>query len=340
VTVGGRAPAAEHVLWTGQVHCYDVDGREIDCANTGQDGEYSPGRMWPVPRFVKIDDNLVLDTATDLIWPLDAGLFPYPMTWQEGLDGIRNMNREGSFDRTDWRLPHRRELRSLISHGDKNPALAQGHPFGHVFLGWYWTSTSFAREPAYAWAVHLEGGRMFYGKKESDNLVWPVCGNSRILPRSGQSRCYDRQGLEISCSGTGQDGELAKGVAWPSPRFMRTGSGARDALTGLSWYCAEDIGSAALTWDEALAAVRDLVRTSGFAWRLPTINELESLVDASSHSPALPADHPFSGQSEGYWSSTTSCFEPSWAYVLYLQKGAVGVGFKKNREFSIWPVRG
>lgn len=260
------------------------------------------------------------------------------MTWQEGLDKIRQMNLDAHCGRTDWRLPNRRELRSIISHGNRNPALPPDHPFNHVFLGWHWTSTSFAKEPAYAWAVHLEGGRMFYAKKESDNLVWPVCGDSRLLARSGQDRCFDLRGREISCSGTGQDGELARGWAWPSPRFEKTGAAARDTLTGLRWYAGDEFDPAPLAWDEALAAVRDLVRASGLPWRLPNINELESLMDASRHSPALSAGHPFPASTEGCWSSTTSYFDPSWAYVLYPQKGAVGVGFKKNRDFSIWPV--
>ena len=74
-------------------------------------------------------------------------------------------------------------------------------------------------------------------------------------------------------------------------------------------------------------------------WRMPTINELESLVDASECDPALPLEHPFLIRQQGYWSSTTSGFEKDWAYVLYMDKGAVGVGFKKTREFHLWPVK-
>lgn len=73
-------------------------------------------------------------------------------------------------------------------------------------------------------------------------------------------------------------------------------------------------------------------------WRMPTINELESLVDASECDPALPLEHPFLIRQQGYWSSTTSGFEKDWAYVLYMDKGAVGVGFKKKKEFHLWPV--
>ena len=45
------------------------------------------------------------------------------------------------------------------------------HPFENVFLGWCWTSTSAAINPSYAWYVHLEGGRMFFGHKRQSYLV-------------------------------------------------------------------------------------------------------------------------------------------------------------------------
>jgi hypothetical protein len=44
-------------------------------------------------------------------------------------------------------------------------------------------------------------------------------------------------------------------------------------------------------------------------WRLPSINELETLVDCSRHNPALPDGNPFTHVRDGYWSSTTSIFE-------------------------------
>jgi hypothetical protein len=76
-----------------------------------------------------------------------------------------------------------------------------------------------------------------------------------------------------------------------------------------------------------MAAVEGLnQKANGTRWRLPNINELESLVDCGRHNPALPSGHPFTDVREGYWSSTTSRFEPDWAWALYLKKGAIGVG--------------
>ena len=58
----------------------------------------------------------------------------------------------------------------------------------------------------------------------------------------------------------------------------------------------------------------------------------------SRHTPALPLDHPFKNVRDVYWSSTTSFFEPDWAWALYLNKGATGVGFKQEKTFHLWPV--
>ncbi|MGD8714412.1 MAG: DUF1566 domain-containing protein [Desulfobacterales bacterium] len=74
-------------------------------------------------------------------------------------------------------------------------------------------------------------------------------------------------------------------------------------------------------------------------WRLPNIRELESIIDLNRHTPALSAGHPFGQVSVGYWSSTTSAYEPRYAWVVYMQDGAVGVGYKKYAEFHALAVR-
>lgn len=259
-----------------------------------------------------------------------------PSTWIEALAKIQTLNSQQFLGFSDWRLPNRRELRSLISHGDKNPALPPQHPFRDVVLSWYWTSTSAAISPGYAWVIHLSGGRMFYTKKESDALFWPVRGQSLVIPRTGQTVCFDGLGKSIPCLKTGQDGETQTGVAWPEPRFTLLGDAILDRLTGLFWH--RTISEIMSPWDQALADIASFSHASDRPWRLPTINELESLVDASTHSPALPRLHPFELSAEGLWSSTTSFFEPDWAYVLYLNKGAVGVGHKRLASFQCWTV--
>ncbi len=328
------------VLRTGQRLCYDAQGKPLDCAGTGQDADAGAGLVWPDPRFKAGRDGAVLDRLTGLIWAKDADLAGFPLAWAEALDLMAKFNKQKLAGRTDWRLPNRREMRSLVGFQTKNPALPQGHPFDNVRSNWFWTSTTSAVNPAYAWYVHLAGGRMFYGRKDQPCLVWPVSGTAdeAALARTGQTACFDHQGQEVPCTGTGQDGDLRLGTAWPEPRFESREDGVLDRLTGLTW-APSAAPAGPVDWPGALQAVNK------DDWRLPTINELESLVDASQCFPALPRNHPFAGMDGDpgpvFWSSTTSAFETDWAMALYLGKGAVGVGHKtRGDRFLAWPVRG
>jgi hypothetical protein len=270
---------------------------------------------WPSARF-RAGGETALDLLTGLTWPLDANPAEFPLDWQAALNFIDLMNRKKAHGFGDWRLPNRRELRSLISHQTKNPPLPEGHPFTNVFPGWYWTSTTAAVNPDFAWYVHLGGGRAFYGAKSQYYLLWPVRG----------------------------EGNEAVRCAWPEPRFEidEDGATATDRLTNLRWRISADLTREPVVWEDALRAAWKFNEedAGGRAWRLPNINELESLVDLSRHNPALPPDHPFTGCREVYWSSTTSMYEPDWAWALYMDKGAVGVGRKEYARFHVWAVSG
>ncbi len=56
---------------------------------------------------------------------------------------------------------------------------------------------------------------------------------------TGQQTCYDPTGTTmdtVACAGTGQDGELQRGVTWPTPGFTDNEDGTMtDNLTGLIW---------------------------------------------------------------------------------------------------------
>jgi hypothetical protein len=328
-------------LSTGQTSCHDVSGQTVPCAGSGQDAEFQAGCTWPEARF-EVENEWVLDQLTGLTWTRNANLAEYPLTWQEALDFVADLNRQLFLGFSDWRLPNRRELRSLMSHQTRKPALPEGHPFTHIFLSWYWTSTSAAISPAHAWYVHMEGARLFYGGKDQSYLLWPVRGSgNEVLPATGQDRCFGAHGQEISCNGTGQDGELRTGSIWPAPRFIQLRDRVLDRLTGVAWMRRASVTRDPVNWNEALAAVVALNRSDSVEaarWRLPNINELESLVNCATHTPALPQGHPFEDVQSGYWSSTTSAFEPDWAWALYLDKGAIGVGQKCDKHFYVWAV--
>jgi len=322
----GRTMAGmgKHLWRTGQQTCHAADGAVIPCAGSGQDGEWRAGAAWPQPRF-RVEGEAVEDRLTGLTWLRRANPAGFPLAWTELEAWLTDFNAQGATAWNDWRAPDRRELRSLIDYQARDPALPPGHPFREVYPGWYWTSTRFARDPGFVWWVQLTGGRMFYSHQSQYHLLWPVRGAGNGLLTAPSPR-----------AGSG-------GAAWPQPRFAAAGDVVRDRLTGLTWTRRADLAPGETTWTQALATVAGLNR-GGLAgwtdWRLPNINELESLVDCDQHTPALSPGHPFVDLGQGCWSSTTSLYEPDWAWALYLDKGACGVGQKKDPHFRVWAVRG
>jgi hypothetical protein len=157
---------------------------------TGDDGDLKRGVAWPDPRFEVTycngsgpcsdqssdcdgnpSNDVVYDGLTDLTWARDADLPGGPVTWQGALDYVDTLNESGLCGRTDWRLPNRKELFSLVDFSQHDPAIQAGHPFVNVGY-WYWSGTSSAFDTTSAWTVDMSEGSMDWGSKSS--RVWPV----------------------------------------------------------------------------------------------------------------------------------------------------------------------
>lgn len=96
------------------------------------------------------------------------------------------------------------------------------------------------------------------------------------LPQTGQTKCYDTAGVEISCTGTGQDGEIRAGVAWPNPRFTNPDGSSPinsdcvlDKLTGLMWPKNGNLFTDSWRWNSAIDYANNLTLCSYSDWRLP-----------------------------------------------------------------------
>ena len=109
-----------------------------------------------------------------------------------------------------------------------------------------------------------------------------------------------------------------------------------DKFTRANWTKDANAVDFPLTWNEALAYVADMCEHRVYGhdnWQLPSRDLLFSLISHQEINPALPTGHPFVNVKDVYWSSTTSVYEPRYAWTLYSREGFVGVGFKLRGGF-------
>jgi len=155
----------------------------------------------------------------------------------------------------------------------------------------------------------------------------------------------------------GDDGHLGVGAGKVTPRFTKNNNGTvTDNLTGLIWLENADCFSLR-NWATALNDANTLASaacglsdgSSAGQWRLPSDQELATLVDYAFVNPAVPntagtgqwtAGAPFTSvQSNYYWSSTTYAGNTTIAWYVSLNDGNVYT-VSKASTYYVWPVRG
>jgi hypothetical protein len=116
-----------------------------------------------------------------------------------------------------------------------------------------------------------------------------------------------------------------------------------DKETGLVWERTPSPTNNFLWGDARLHCI---ARTTGnrTGWRLPSIDELSSLIDPAHTTPALPTGHPFVIPQPivlGHWTATTNATTASQAWYVDFNSGGVhNVGSKATGPGNAWCVRG
>ncbi len=182
---------------------------------------------------------------------------------------------------TGWRLPSRIELISLIDW-DRPRQGNIDSVFTDSSPGDVWACTPGPGNPLVAWHVDFSNGQVSLTQKTSALLVRCVWGS-----RSATS---------------------------PPARYVAGADGTvTDVKTSLTWR-----GNPAptdLTWGDGLQYCQQL----GPGWRLPTLVELQTLVDETQATSAVdPSAFP-DGPDEYYW--TSSLFDSSQALVWWVSIG-------------------
>lgn len=95
-----------------------------------------------------------------------------------------------------------------------------------------------------------------------------------------------------------------------------------DRETGLVWQ--RNTSDAQYTWEGADAYCHQAEIGGRKGWRLPTVEELSTLIDPFRTNPCLPENHPFTNMKmSGYWSSTTPVNSTDLAMLVNFYGGSI-----------------
>lgn len=113
-----------------------------------------------------------------------------------------------------------------------------------------------------------------------------------------------------------------------------------DSKTGLIWIKDHDKVNGfekCMTWDEAIEACKNLDYAGHKDWRLPTREELESILDLTKHEPA--ADPIFKAHTDDwYWTSTPCAWSGGLVWCVAFDVGSV-TSCSKGGSSYVRPVR-
>ena len=138
-------------------------------------------------RFTDNGNGTVTDARTGLIWLRNANPWGV-MNWADATSACASLA-SGQAGLTDgstagqWRLPSKEELEGIGTDPPATwesgfpsvPWLMPGAPFTNVQSSGYWSSTTDAGYPSYAWGVYMDGGGVnSFSKSSNFYYAWPV----------------------------------------------------------------------------------------------------------------------------------------------------------------------
>ena len=233
--------------------------------------------------------GIVFDRLTGLMWQRS----PAASTATQAASAMTCKNLKlGGF--TDWRLPTLIELVSIVDFTATSPAV-DAATFTGMSSNLYWTSTPLVNHPSNAWYVN-------FGPGNSDFLDVTASNLSRCVRTS--------MNMAGACFAAGA-------------RFAVDAGLVTDASTGLVWQQA--VPAAPVTWPAAKAACA----AAGAGFRLPSLKELQTLVDYAMSYPgdagapgaaidpvAFPGTPP-----GGFWTSSPVSGSTAVAWIVKFDNG-------------------
>ena len=198
LTVSSSSANDLRLLNTSQTYCEDVvrPCAETTCEDTVLDVE---NNIRP-KSFTSNDDSTLTDDNTGLMWQQRDDGNTY--TWYQATGTYDEMYNPASENvcgnlvlssYSDWRLPTKDELITIVDYAIPFPSQTiKTTYFPDTKPSGYWSSTTYANYPDYAWAVYFYDGGVYSSSKYYDVYVRCVRGGQsnpvKDLSRTAHAR--------------------------------------------------------------------------------------------------------------------------------------------------------
>lgn len=137
------------------------------------------GQTGSLDHLVINGDSTVTDTSTGLMWQQTNA--ESTMTWESAISYCEDLSLGGY---TDWRLPNRKELRSIVDYNVYQPAIDTMYFPNTLWLAGtnYWSSSATAGTADSSWSIYFAGGNDNFISKSHAYAVRAVRGGQvRLL---------------------------------------------------------------------------------------------------------------------------------------------------------------
>jgi len=119
--------------------------------------------------------GIVTDSVTQLQWQddySDNGGQIQQLDWKGAIEYCEALDLGGY---SDWRLPNKNELLSIVDYTKANPAISSA--FQNTASSDYWTSTTNENSTSTAWDISFFNSRLVHGYKFNSSYIRCVRGN-------------------------------------------------------------------------------------------------------------------------------------------------------------------
>ena len=281
--------------------------RGLMCVRGEKYGEVKSENYVTVP---KNGEEMIHDLSTDLFWQKTS---VGNKTWTQALEYCENLNYAGH---TDWRLPNKNELATLVDFSKSNPASSFPGLPAEKFV-----SSTFTRNIGEV-AVDMKTGEVglipvfaeksIRGKRgiNSGEKYSVICVRSDLTP-------YPENGIP-AC---GEDGY------------------APCKLNNITWSSRQMYWEEAVSWWDIARYCRD--RKDG-KWRMPTIDEIRTLFTDDAYKPGgtcgVSTEHPESANKDDKCTNFTKTFETPLRDSGQLMSGTISNVGSNRYEWAVWMI--